>query len=440
MKTISLLSLTILASLVAPLAQAQVTAAGGAAPAAGGTTTQSTSTTSTTTESNYFMGGIAPPPPGEPLGGGNATSSGQFELARPSGASNTVRGGENGAFFMDSPKPRQGDAGHVPAMHTVKKGDTLWDICDSYYRNPYLWPKVWSINPTIQNPHWIEPGDQIKLRQGGTADGAMPEDPKAAKSIVGGYLDKRRTVSRDSIFLRDEGFIEDNTDENWGEISGSPSDKMFLSQFDEAYVRIIGNKEPTVGQELTVFRPIRSVASGKLVEIQGTLRVTHYDAKEKLARGKLTDATDIIERGARVGPVERRLYVVPPVAADVDVKARVIASVHPHNFYGQNQVVFIDKGAKDGLKVGNRLFVMRKGDTWRDSLFSEKAGRRLAIESEEPARLDELPRAGSASAMPENMIAEIRVISTKQASSTCIVTQARVEIELNEEASTEKGK
>ena len=47
--------------------------------------------------------------------------------------------------------------------HVVVKGDTLWDICESLYGDPWVWPKVWQLNQHITNPHWIYPGDQIRL-------------------------------------------------------------------------------------------------------------------------------------------------------------------------------------------------------------------------------------------------------------------------------------
>ena len=64
----------------------------------------------------------------------------------------------------------------------------------------------------------------------------------------------------------------------------------------------------------------------------------------------------------------RKFQVVPPIRNEKDVNASVLASVYPHNFYGQNQVVFIDKGDEDGLKIGNRLFVVRRAFRVNDSL------------------------------------------------------------------------
>ena len=47
--------------------------------------------------------------------------------------------------------------------HIVKDGDTLWSICEQYYGDPDLWPKLWQMNPFVTNPHFLRPGDVITL-------------------------------------------------------------------------------------------------------------------------------------------------------------------------------------------------------------------------------------------------------------------------------------
>jgi len=53
----------------------------------------------------------------------------------------------------------------IEIIHTVVKGDTLWDITGTYLDDPFLWPKVWRLtgNDYIRNPHLIYPGEKIRI-------------------------------------------------------------------------------------------------------------------------------------------------------------------------------------------------------------------------------------------------------------------------------------
>src|SRR5262245_7632297 len=50
-------------------------------------------------------------------------------------------------------------------VHTVKTGDTLWEVSRQYLKDPFLWPQIWEINAQVKNPHWIYPGDQILIKK-----------------------------------------------------------------------------------------------------------------------------------------------------------------------------------------------------------------------------------------------------------------------------------
>jgi hypothetical protein len=312
----------------------------------------------------------------------------------------------------------------------VRKGDTLWWICDGYFHNPYQWPRIWSYNPQLQNPHWIYPGDRIRLRLGG---------PVPYPSAPGNMNERRRTVLPETIFLRDEGYVEDEAKENWGEITGAPEERIFLTDLDEVYLHISSDHDVKIGDELTIYRPTRTLGTGQIVQIQGTVRIDDWDVKTRVARGRIVETLDTIERGARIGPVGRRFDVVPPVRNEVDVTGQVIASVKLHEFFGQNQVVFVDRGAADGLKVGNRIFIMRRGDAWRQTLVTDSSARRIAVESASPAEIERVRRARDESRYPQEVTAELRVLSLHQHSATCIVTQSVHEIELGELAVMRKG-
>jgi hypothetical protein len=233
--------------------------------------------------------------------------------------------------------------------------------------------------------------------------------------------------------------VNDDASLNWGSIVGSPADKMFLSDTDQVYVRVGPEHDVKLGTELTVFRPIRQVNDGQVIAIQGTVRVDDWNPQTRIARAQVVETLDAIERGARVGPLPRKFEVIPPKRNQVDVEAHVAIAVHPHVFYGQNQVVFIDRGAEAGLQPGNRLFVIRRGDQWRKTMYTDHSARRIAGEREEPGVVEATPKMRDDQALPEEVVGELRVLAVQKKSATCLLTASRYEIEPNDLAVARKG-
>ena len=58
----------------------------------------------------------------------------------------------------------QEPASALPKTHTVKRGDTLWDISKTYLGDAFLWPEIYRLNTDIiEDPHWIYPNESLKL-------------------------------------------------------------------------------------------------------------------------------------------------------------------------------------------------------------------------------------------------------------------------------------
>jgi hypothetical protein len=392
------------------------------------------------------------------IGGGNATESSahpvtgeeedSFDLGPRGGAGGAVHGDDNGPILLGGGGGVSYGGGEPPGSHLVRHGDTLWGICGFYFQNPYQWPRIWSYNPQIKNPHWIYPGDEVRLKEGGggeaTAATPGPARKAAALPYTGGgstLVDRRRQVPEGTVFLRDQGWIRDPSDEVWGDVTGSPQDKMFLTDLDEVYMHVDSGHDVRLGQELTVFRPLHVSAAGTVVQISGTVRVDQWNAQDRVARARVIESLNPIERGAKVGPLARRFQIVPPQRNNVEVQAHVLASIYPNVFWGQHQLVFIDKGEDAGLKPGNRLFIIRRGDAWRKTLVTPTAGYRVSADDEKPMPpMEKIPGAHKdEESYPDEVVGELRVVALRKDTATCLVTQARQEIERNDLAVARKG-
>jgi hypothetical protein len=365
-----------------------------------------------------------------------------FDFAPGSGGGGVVYGGK-GATGVIGPQR----AIEIPAVHVVRKGDTLWDLCGSYYQNPWGWPKVWSYNPQVVNPHWIYPGDQIRLRD--------PNDPSSHRQLMGAGASSsltrggRGAVPPSTVFLRDQGFLGDPKRDVWGELVGAVEDQMLLSDGNHVYLMMRPGVTLKPGQTVTLFTPIRKPDDvpgarkppGEIVSVKGTIKIDQFNPKTRVARGEVVESLDVIERGFKVGPVGRKFDVVPPKKAGKTVQARVLTSMYPHELLGQHQLAFMDRGSEDGLEPGTRMFVLRQGDTWRNSLTvaSGMLKDRVRMESSKRVDVERTPTAGEDKQFPAEVVAELRILRTEKYSSLAIVIESNREIEPGDVASSIVG-
>lgn len=337
----------------------------------------------------------------------------------------------------------------VPQYHVVKKGDTLWDLSAYYYGSPWAWPQVWSLNPQVENPHWIYPGDQLRTaRQLDVAgEDTTPNEDNSASGR--GFVGRSRTVPEGTVFVRDQGYLGDPERDVWGKVVGSGEDQMMLSDGNTIYVEMNEGVDLRLGQRLTIFDGVAEPPDvedarkppGEIVKIYGTVRVDGWDQENRIARGTLIESLDVVERGYKVGPVGRRFDVVPPKPATEDIEARILTSLYPHVFFGNESLVFIDKGSEDGLVTGNRLRALRRGDVWSQNI--EKASQhvrlRLEMGSPDTPEPEVTPLATDDDKFPDEVVGEIIVLRTEEYSSVCLVTGTSKGLQVGERVVAVKG-
>lgn len=273
-------------------------------------------------------------------------------------------------------EPSEIHAGPIPDLHVVRRGDTLWDISFYYFNDPWQWPKVWSYNPQITNPHWIYPGDLVRLLPRGMFAGNEPApdttQPEPARPVDTALPAPAR---RFEVGVRQTAFVERSDLEKSVTIVGSVDEKQLLGDNDSVYLSYPEGKPPQVGQRYSIYQPGKPVTEGgkdygAYVKVLGTLEVVSVK-QDKRARGVIINANQEIERGAKVGPLVKVFKTVPPVAPNVDAQAPIVAMITRDQLIGAGEVVFVALGKGSGVEVGNRMYVVRRGDAYPSQMSSQ---------------------------------------------------------------------
>ncbi|MGB8295267.1 MAG: LysM domain-containing protein [Polyangia bacterium] len=318
--------------------------------------------------------------------------------------------------------------GQAPELHVVQKGDTLWSLCSKYFGDPWRWPRLWAANPLVTNPHWIFPGDIIRL---GVSGGEIPVPAAGGEKTTqdtGRSFSSERlaALSSNAVVLREIGFIEakDLAQAAW--VSGSREEKTMLVSGDQVYLRFPKDRPIRGGERYSVFEtdtehpvhdPVTGKAYGYLVKVRGDIVIDQISGSD-IARGTITDVVDTIERGARVSSAIRQFRRIEPRPSEVNLDARVVAAFTPAQFLSAERFVVLNRGRRDGVQVGNRNFVIRRGDGYRGVL---EAWDKLDPES------------------PKEVVGELWVIDVREDASVAWIARSSKELHVGEVTEMRKG-
>jgi hypothetical protein len=318
--------------------------------------------------------------------------------------------------------------GQAPELHVVQKGDTLWSICSKYFGDPWRWPRLWAANPLVTNPHWIFPGDVIRLgASGGDSSVPFAGGDKATKESGRSFSSDRLTaLASNAVVLREIGFIEAGDLAQAATVSGSREEKTMLVSGDQAYLRFPKDRPIRAGERYSIFEtdlahPVRDPDTGRicgyLVMVRGDIVVDQI-AGDDIARGTITDVVDTIERGARVSSAIRQFRRIEPRPSSVNLEARVVAAFSPAQFLAAERFVVLNRGRRDGVQVGNRNFVIRRGDGYRGVL---EGWEKMDPES------------------PKEVVGELWVIDVRDNASVAWIARSSKELRVGETTEMRKG-
>lgn len=259
-------------------------------------------------------------------------------------------------------------------VHVVQPDDTLWGISQLYFNDPWKWPKIWALNPQITNPHWIYPGDIVRLRP--KVNGAGQPAGAGAAGGVTAVASLPRTSRRmpkvrtASFSLRQLAFIGRGDLKASARISGAPEEQEMLAQGDKVYLAAATATHLRVGKRYAIYakkKQVRHPRTGKVVgwyvKLLGELKVLRKTPGQP-AQAVITRSYDVVERGDRVGPLARKYSQVRLRPARHSLTGTIVGTLSADSLIGASQVVILDRGRADGVEIGNPFEVVRRGDAY----------------------------------------------------------------------------
>lgn len=264
-----------------------------------------------------------------------------------------------------------------PEEYTVVKGDTLWDISNTFLSTPWYWPEIWHVNPQIENPHLIYPGDiirlvyfdgkprltldrsnrvvklspQMRVVDEGEAIPAIPLDD------INNFLSRSRIVTIDQL-------------ERAPHVISGEAKRLVLGKGDRLYARGEFDSDIYVYGIYRKGETYYDPDTGELLGVQaldigsGRMRAV----EDNIATLLMTRTTEEVRVGDRLLTEEERAIdsTFFPSAPQNDVNASIIAVEGGVSQVGKMDVVVINRGEREGMAVGNVLAVYKRGGMIKD--------------------------------------------------------------------------
>lgn len=267
-----------------------------------------------------------------------------------------------------------------PERYTVVKGDTLWDISARFLNNPWYWPEIWHVNPQVQNPHLIYPGDRlalvyidgkprvtkvsssdvIKLSPQIRSEAIDTPIPAIPLDAISSFLSETRIVSPEElngapyVLEGEDGRIITGAGDRVYARGEKPADRVGIFRRSKEF------RDPDSGEFLGL--EARSIAKGEVSAENGDVLTL-----------SLTSSNEEVRIGDRLLVSEDRRLTTNfvPSSPEEEIEGVMISVEGGVNQIGQYDVVAINRGEREGLKPGNVMAVLKSGNRVRDPVTNE---------------------------------------------------------------------
>ena len=268
----------------------------------------------------------------------------------------------------------------APSTYIVKTGDTLWDLAGVFLESPWRWPELWAENPEIDDPHWIYPGDQLRL----VWEGDNPRLVKHPRSTIRLSPNMRPdhlesaipTIPTEQIepFLRRYGVMSATFLAQAAHVVAGDSGRLITGLGDTLFAHL-GQDDSSHYQVVRPVQPLTDPTTGEslgvLVEVVAEARLSGVESAMHPASLVVTRAHQEVRLGDRLMPLQRDTpqndysFQIPQLAI---ADARIIAVANGITQVGALDIVVINRGERDALREGDLLAIHQQGQEVKDPL------------------------------------------------------------------------
>ena len=291
--------------------------------------------------------------------------------------------------------------------YTVQKGDTLWDLSQKFSDSPWQWPDLWQENKQIPNPHWIYPGERIRLylKEGAESIAKNKNIKQKTDQIVQQTETKNEHITYHYSKIHQVGFIKRKAVNPSGTILKVKDTKVMINESDIVYIREEGGIPLSEGKKYYIYRTIKPVRAQKLTPYSG---VQHYFTgvieifkKEKgFAVGKIIKSYRAINLYDLIMPYEALSPEITFSSSVKGLEGTIILAEEHKVIIGETDIAFIDIGFIDGVMPGQQYSIF----------YQEKA--RVSAHSDQAVLL------------PPVQYGTLLVLRTEEDSSTVLITDS----------------
>ncbi|MGV3592174.1 MAG: LysM peptidoglycan-binding domain-containing protein [Gammaproteobacteria bacterium] len=276
-----------------------------------------------------------------------------------------------------------------PAQYTVVEGDTLWDIAGMFLEEPWMWPEVWEMNPQIEDPDLIYPGDVIELAY---VDGrpvlrlSRGDAPAGIRTVRLSPQIRREPVVGPipaipldviSAYLRGDSILSEDAFSAAPYVLGDREGRQMLTAGDELLARGPWSEGVAlydiVRKGIEIEDPDGDESLGIQTTLVGTATLNRADFDQ--ASLTITSNEQEIRPGDRLIPsqpslLDASLLPTPPA---FPVNAAIAGIQNGRQVAGMYDTLTLNVGANDGIAVG-QLLTVQKPDTAIDDQYTPRSG------------------------------------------------------------------